>query len=285
MVLAEIKTINSSAFAYCGNLKSVLIPNTLERMSGSFEGSELLQKEESGIRYLKFNNNPHYCALSFYGDDEVLSVHPDTKILTSWLFWECKAKQVILPDVEQLPCRLFYQAENLEEIDVPSSVTTIGPEAFSGCENLKRCDISSCRIAKISASTFEDCSSLEEVHLPDGTLVIGSNAFKNCSSLKVLSIPDSVHSIGKGAFEGCASLTAIGISDYKWEYTGPFGPIYFTGYYSTSPAQAAADLVSKYRGVCKKFNGTDEEFEALRNQDSAKNRMLLNIYYSSVKKE
>ncbi len=129
----------------------------------------------------------------------------------------------------------------------------IEPEAFAGCVNLRRCELCSCNIPKISPNTFEDCLSLEELRLPEGTLVVGSDAFKKCSSLKALSIPDSVRVINKGAFEGCVSLATIDLSDSKWEYKGPFGPISFTGYYSTSPAQAAADLVSKYRGVCKKF--------------------------------
>lgn len=68
---------------------------------------------------------------------------------------------------------------------IPSSVTSIGDEAFSCCE------------------------SLTSIIIPNGVTSIGVEAFRLCESLKSITIPASVKSIGGGAFDCCRSLTDI----------------------------------------------------------------------------
>ena len=60
--------------------------------------------------------------------------------------------------------------------------------------------------ARILADTFNGCTSLESIAIPDGVVEIGSHAFANCTSLKTVYIPSSVTTIGDGAFENCPSL-------------------------------------------------------------------------------
>ena len=63
-----------------------------------------------------------------------------------------------------------------------ATVTTIGPEALFGCENL------------------------ESVSLPDGLKTISASAFAGCSGLVNLALPASVATIGPKAFENCTAL-------------------------------------------------------------------------------
>ena len=65
---------------------------------------------------------------------------------------------------------------SLFEIVIPSSVTSIGDSAFSGCD------------------------SLSEIVIPSSVTSIGDHAFFGCRSLFEIVIPSSVTSIGKGAF-------------------------------------------------------------------------------------
>lgn len=73
----------------------------------------------------------------------------------------------------------------VDRVDYP--VTTIGYNAFSGCESLTR------------------------VALGNGVTSIGLWAFYRCTSLEKISIPDSVQSIGDYAF-WCTSLKKAVVS-------------------------------------------------------------------------
>ena len=61
--------------------------------------------------------------------------------------------------------------------------------------------------------SFEDCTKLTSINIPDGVTDIDENAFGDCTNLTSINIPDSVTSIGDYAFKGCTSLTSINIPD------------------------------------------------------------------------
>jgi hypothetical protein len=73
----------------------------------------------------------------------------------------------------------------IKGVMLPSTLTSIGDYAFSGC------------------------SGLSSVTIPDGVTSIGGYAFYNCSGLTgALTIPDGVTSLGDGAFGACG-LTGV----------------------------------------------------------------------------
>ena len=65
-------------------------------------------------------------------------------------------------------------------------------------------------LTEVPASTFEDCTSLQEVNLPRITKV-GARAFANNTSLVTMNL-SRVTAIAESAFEGCSSLETITIS-------------------------------------------------------------------------
>jgi hypothetical protein len=78
------------------------------------------------------------------------------------------------------------------------------------------------QLTTIEASTFEGCSALVELEIPEGITTIGNAAFKNCTSfvgvntdklngtwIDVLIVPNAVTAIGSEAFSGCSSLTDL----------------------------------------------------------------------------
>ena len=93
---------------------------------------------------------------------------------------------------------------------IPSSVTSIGYEAFGGCSGLTSITIPS-SITSIDNNAFYGCSGLISVDIPNGVTFIGYSAFYGCSGLTSVTIPNSVTSIGGSAFLGCSGLTSVTI--------------------------------------------------------------------------
>ena len=69
------------------------------------------------------------------------------------------------------------------------------------------------RVVGIGDYSFEDCSSLTSVNIPDGVTYIDEDAFYNCTSLTCVTIGNGVTSIGYGAFYNCTSLTRVTIGN------------------------------------------------------------------------
>lgn len=92
------------------------------------------------------------------------------------------------------------------ELVIPSTVTSIGTEAFYSCVNLTNVEIPN-SVTSIGGSAFGVCNSLTSIIIPEGVVSIGSMAFEQADITKI-EIPSSVTTIGGGAFYS-TSLTDI----------------------------------------------------------------------------
>lgn len=61
----------------------------------------------------------------------------------------------------------------------------------------------------IGTSTFEECTALTSINIPDYIVEINSSAFKKCYSLTTVSIPAGFTTIGDYAFQDCQALSSI----------------------------------------------------------------------------
>ena len=106
----------------------------------------------------------------------------------------------------------FSGCSRLSEIDIPQSVTRIGGGAFRDCVRLKKITLPS-GITEISGDTFNDCSSLSAIEIPEGVMRIGGGAFLDCVRLKEIKLPSGITEISGDTFNGCSSLSAIRIPE------------------------------------------------------------------------
>jgi len=110
-------------------------------------------------------------------------------------------------------CKKFGSDSEYPIIAIPPNVTSIGPEAFWGCEAMERIKFShfntngSLRIIKNGA--FQRCKSLKKVILPDSVQRIGPYAFGTCSSLKYIRLPPGLEKLDDGVFQFCTLLHGI----------------------------------------------------------------------------
>jgi hypothetical protein len=122
----------------------------------------------------------------------------------------------------------------ITSVTIPTSVTSIGENAFEGCSKLISLSFSSTsKVKSIGARAFLNCSSLQKLIIPDSVVTIGESVFEGCSLLRdvtignglisiganafkltiipAIVIPASVTTIGASAFEGCSKLTRADI--------------------------------------------------------------------------
>ena len=103
---------------------------------------------------------------------------------------------------------LFLDGEEIKELVIPNSITSIGYYAFSGCSGLTSVTIPN-SVTSIGRSAFSYCSGLTSVTIPNSVTSIGECAFDGCSGLTSVTIPNSVTSIGYFAFGNCSELTDV----------------------------------------------------------------------------
>lgn len=97
-------------------------------------------------------------------------------------------------------------------------VVALGDGVFKGNTHVCAVDVPT-TIKSIGSEAFADCPKLEQVNLPVGLESIGDSAFQNCDSLKELYIPSTVTEIGEGAFAESDSLVVkCGATSYAAEY-------------------------------------------------------------------
>lgn len=128
-----------------------------------------------------------------------------------WKVWENDIKTVILSEgITDTGDCTFHMLENLTEIKLPSTLRTIGANAFSGAEKLKEVVIPD-SVTAIGDSAFRDCKSLGGINLPPDLLTIGNRAFYNCKAIVSVTIPASVTLIDTYAFKDCENLEEVTI--------------------------------------------------------------------------
>ena len=94
----------------------------------------------------------------------------------------------------------------------PSSVTSIGSTAFYGCSALTGITIPN-GVTAIEEATFEGCSSLTSLEIPAGVTAIGGRAFVECGGLVSMVIPPGVEIIEDYTFENCDSLVSVSLPE------------------------------------------------------------------------
>lgn len=116
----------------------------------------------------------------------------------------------------------FSGHSDLASITIPSTIQSIGEDAFLECDGLKKVYVSSiedwCKIdfpysdtnpLSRGADLYVDNKLVMDVTIPDGVKSIGKYAFYGYSSLKSISFPSSIRSIGESAFYDCPNLDEV----------------------------------------------------------------------------
>lgn len=183
-----LETIGIQAFCDCDSLKTVTIPSSVNSIGfGAFEWCDSLTE-------IKVKSNNAY----FTDINGVLYNKDKTKILQ------------------------YPKAKTQTSYIIPSSVTTVGRDAFEECENLKSIILPE-KLTSIEESAFSS-SGIKTIEIPAGVTTISRSAF-NSSFIESIVLPNNIVKIDEMAFRNCKNLKKIFIQNPQCEIDDSFGTI------------------------------------------------------------
>ena len=138
-------------------------------------------------------------------------------------------------DVKEVQA-IFRENTKITTAVLPKSITKINGQTFQGCTGLLSIVIPDNVTDLSSNSIFDGCTSLNHAVLSENITTIGVNTFRNCTSLTEITIPKKVTTINGSAFKGCSKLTSIVIpkslktvAEYAFDGCDSLETIYYEG--------------------------------------------------------
>jgi len=158
VVMSEgITSIGYESFSGCSNLKSIDIPDTVNKIEGvSFHKC-------SSLESIKIPENV-------------------TEIATGTFQLCTSLKSIKIPDKVTSIGGWAFSNCIFETIEIGKSVTSIGSSAFTGCSKLKSVTLSD-KLTWIGSSAFSLCPSITSIIFPKSVTTIENNAFY-CEKLR-----------------------------------------------------------------------------------------------------
>ena len=102
----------------------------------------------------------------------------------------------------------FYGNSNLTNVKIArGGLTEILSEAFRGCVALKNIELPT-TLTSIGPSAFESCEGLESIVFPESVTDL-QGCLSNCTSLTEVALPKSLTTLGAGMFVKCTSLRRV----------------------------------------------------------------------------
>ncbi len=140
VIPSTVTSIGANAFSGCSGLTTVTIPNSVTNISSTaFKDCENIVSVTMPGRFAMKDVFP-----SSYSKIQDVTILDGEEVLLKEVFAECSALTtvVISEGVTTLDEDLFYGKDNLKELTLPSTVTSIGGYALYGCTSLETIHVS-----------------------------------------------------------------------------------------------------------------------------------------------
>ena len=212
----SIQTIHFQAFEGCSSLNSIIIPNSVTRIYGdAFTGSGIYNDPSNWHNHALYIGDWLICTNpdSISG---IYNIKPGTRCIADEAFIYCEAlKSVNIPNsIEIIGMLSFGICDSLETLVIPSSVKHIEIGAAESCPSLNRIVVESgntyydsrdnCN-AIIETATNTLLSGCNTTVIPQSITHIADYAFDGCQ-FSSFSIPKGIKYIGDWAFANCSNL-------------------------------------------------------------------------------
>ena len=204
-------------------LKSIKLSKSLKQITSNNESYNLGSLPNEYYDFRKYINMYRDDSGAFQNCKELESIDLNGAVLTilgSYTFNECdKLRSIDLSStkLEEIPTSTFYSCDSLRAITFPSTVKTIGQQAFYNNLSLESLKMPAA-LTSIYNTAFNECKKIRSIDLSATSLTKIESWFSNVDSLRTVKLPSTVTEIGESAFAGSpieeinfpASLTTIG---------------------------------------------------------------------------
>ena len=229
-----LTSIGQDAFRGCSGLTSIAIPSSLTSIGSN----------------------------AFYNCNALTAVH-----ITDLAAW-CNISFSDQP--LSYAHHLYLNGQEINNLVIPNSVTSIGDYAFYNCSGLTSVIIPN-GVTNIGGLAFSGCSGLTSITIPNSVTSIGDYAFRYCTGLTSVTIPNSVTSIGSQAFVGCELRNIL----IKCET-----PPYINSSFSNQTFYHATLYVPSGRWAAYAYNNTWYQFINLRETATAEEQVSMQQAYT-----
>ena len=213
-----VTSISNNAFYGCSGLTSVEIPDSVTSIgTAAFGGC-------SGLTNIEIPKSVTSVALNAFRTCINIEFANIPSVAISAIPKD-SLKTVVINGGESIPSNAFLDCVNLTSVTLSDSITTIGSQAFKGC-NVTQADNGVLYVGKwavgfeegvtsvqfrsdtagISDQAFYNCKTLTSVVIQSATKFIGNLAFSGCDSLTKVTVSSGVNNIGEKSFQNCSNL-------------------------------------------------------------------------------
>lgn len=223
-----VTSIPSSAFSDRWGLEKIILPKKLEAIGNhAFSGTGLKEIElPESLTTLDYN------AFSYCASLSSVKIPGKVERISPYSFYKCSnlPKVELAEGIKFIDNQAFYYCDHLQSINFPSTLTSIGYEAFRETDlsevnipgsvenigsnafyrnkNLKKLTFGE-GLVNIEGTAFSECVSIDSIVCPSTLRTIGDATFSGCKNLKQISLNEGLVSINSYAFSGCTGLTDI----------------------------------------------------------------------------
>ena len=177
---STLRRVEYRAFADCGSLRAIRLPEGLERIGGLCFSSSGIEEIvlPPGVRTVS--------AGAFQGCGHLRGVQLNEGLEVLGEKWRCGRTELE---------GMAFAASGVESVRIPSTLRVVETQTFYGCKNLRSVEFAE-GLRKIGVGAFQD-SGVEGVVLPSSVRTVCAEAFCDCGCLRSVRLNEGLEALGQ----------------------------------------------------------------------------------------
>lgn len=197
-----LQRVGSSAFFWCSSLTELSFPASLQQLDGDrymfTSNLKFFSVAEGCANYCTIDGvlfENHGSSLTLWGypaGNEAASytLPAGVSVIAPYSFCDTHYLKSITfsDDLRNIETGAF-QGSGLTSVTIPDGVTSVGSYAFQVCGQLETVTLGA-GLQKLEDGLFDQCDSLQQVHISAGIMEMGLEVFRNCTNLASFTVAE-----------------------------------------------------------------------------------------------